>query len=68
MVFLNTRQHYIEVYWIDFSGNDKYFDRVAPQQTYSVNTHLGHKWVIKRGEEVLKRVVASRGMGGAVSV
>ena len=68
MVFLNTRQHYIEVYWIDFSGNNKYFDRIAPQQTYSVNTHLGHKWVIKHGDKELKRVVASRGMGGAVSI
>ena len=51
-----------------FSGKHVYFDRVAPQSTYSVNTFVGHKWVIKQGDVELKEVVASRGVGGAVSV
>ena len=68
MAFLNGRGFPVEVYWVTFAKELQYFDRIAPGARYTVNTHVGHEWVVKHGDRELRRFTADRGLGSAVTV
>lgn len=68
MTVLNSKMFPVDLYWIDYKGKPVHFHKIEPGSEYKVNTHVGHKWIVKRGNSVLKQFSAARGSDSAVVV
>ena len=58
----------VDLYWVDYEGILKHFSSIQPGSEYKVNTHIGHRWIVKKGPEIVKRFSAARGVDSAVVV
>ena len=57
--FANHLDEPVELFWIDGSGHERSYGRVAPHAEHTQHTFSGHAWVIKTvNGEVLGHVVA----------
>ena len=45
--FLNSRDESIDMYWIDYEGEEVLKGSISPKGTWSQNTYVTHPWVAR---------------------
>ena len=45
--FINNSSALLKCYWVDFDGNEEYYEIIEPSQTLSVETNFGNAWIIR---------------------
>jgi hypothetical protein len=45
--FINLTNLTVDVNWIDYSGNEVFYNTLAPGQSYQQGTFITHPWVIE---------------------
>ena len=51
--FVNNSNEFVNVYWKDYQGNEKFYSKIAPGQFYDQQTFVTHPWIV-RGESSRK--------------
>ena len=51
VIFVNLTQGDIDYYWLDFDGNLKYYERVAPNSIRVQHSFAGHVWLVKNADD-----------------
>ncbi|HSH04728.1 MAG TPA: hypothetical protein VLL52_19610 [Anaerolineae bacterium] len=59
--FTNDTGRPIDIYWVDYEGEEEHFDSIDIDESYKVTTYATHPWVfrLKETNEVITFVVAS---------
>ncbi|HWP91243.1 MAG TPA: hypothetical protein VNN20_03460 [Thermodesulfobacteriota bacterium] len=47
ITFVNSSNKTVDVYWVDFQGNEKPYKKLLPGQSYDQQTYDTHPWVVK---------------------
>ena len=61
--FVNNRGFTVDLYWINHDNVLALFHTFPPGHAFNLNTHLGHRWVVKRkdtGENIGKEIQITR--------
>jgi hypothetical protein len=46
IIFINQRNQPVEVYWLDYSGNRKFYSSIQPKKRLTQSTYVTHPWVV----------------------
>lgn len=59
--FINSTTAAVDIYWIDYNCQEKFFKTLAAGASYTQQTYLGHVWRVKKQSNtaVIKQVVIS---------
>lgn len=49
--FLNRMNEPVNIYWIDYEGNQKFYFTLGPQKQHEQPTYVSHPWVITTAED-----------------
>jgi hypothetical protein len=62
LTYTNSHDVDVIVYWIDFAGREIEYNRLAPGDSYTQQTYLGHIWRIRNLDDasLLEQFVAKR--------
>jgi WD40 repeat protein len=44
--FVNNRESYVRIYWLDYKGERNLFATLGPGQSYTPGTYLSHPWLV----------------------
>ena len=45
--FLNSRDSILDMYWINYEGEEVFKTSISPGETWSRNTYVIHPWVVR---------------------
>ncbi|MDD9990223.1 MAG: hypothetical protein OXP75_00325 [Rhodospirillales bacterium] len=51
ITFTNRMQEAINVYWVNYEGNRKFYRNLGPQEHYTQPTYVTHPWVVATAED-----------------
>lgn len=57
ITFNNKTSRMVEIYWIDYDGNEKLYYTLKPNQNYKQITYSSHPWIVK--DEETKNILSS---------
>ena len=62
VTFANTSPLTLDVFWIDYQGQEKRYATIAPHEEYTQDTYMTHPWVVrdKNSGEAVGYTVATR--------
>ncbi|MTI01137.1 hypothetical protein [Roseibium sp. RKSG952] len=60
IVFRNTGQTPVSVYWIDYNGNERHYARLMPGQILEQQTFNGHAWLVRGANGQCRGIYVSR--------
>lgn len=66
IVFENRRATEVEIFWVDFAGQEKSYQRLRAGSTAAQSTFVGHVWRVREGGNLVGSVVGAPGEGRAV--
>lgn len=47
VTFVNSREHNVEMYWINYEGEEVLKTSISPGDLWSQNTYVSHPWVVR---------------------
>jgi len=45
--FVNNSNEVVNIYWKDYQGNEKFYNKLAPGQSYDQQTFVTHPWIVR---------------------
>ena len=60
ITFINTTQHQVMIFWIDYNGREQFYKTLVPGERYEQPTYVTHPWVVRESSRrtVLLTLVA----------
>ncbi len=58
---LGTYEDFVDIYWVEFDGNWKFYKKLYPGQSYTQQTYVGHNWVAKLPSNSCAYLIAGHG-------
>ena len=53
VLFRNETERPVEIYWVDFAGNEKHYGTLQPRAQYAQPTYATHPWRFRQGGRVV---------------
>lgn len=66
IVFENRRAQEVEIFWVDFAGQERPYQRLRAGATAAQPTFVGHVWRVREAGALVGSVVGAPGEGRAV--
>ena len=63
IAFMNTHPFVVDLYWINHDGENQLFHTFPPGHSFNVNSHLGHRWIVKEqktGAQIGAEIITTR--------
>ena len=64
--FINNAAARLEIIWLDFNGKRQLYDVLSPGNSFSVDTYIGHYWLIASSGARCLSILAVNGSGHIV--
>ena len=64
--FINNTAARLEIIWLDFNGKRQLYDMLSPGNSFSVDTYVGHYWLIASSGARCLSILAVNGSGHIV--
>jgi serine/threonine protein kinase len=64
--FINNTAARLEITWLDFNGKRQLYDVLSPGNSFSVDTYIGHYWLIASSRARCLSILAVNGSGHIV--
>lgn len=61
--FLNSKDIDLDMYWIDYKGEEVLYGSISPGETWAQNTYVTHPWVARDKSGVCVAAFTSRSTG-----
>ena len=58
IIFTNSSEDEVEILWLDYDGQEVYYNTLQPGETYEQASYFSHPWVVYKAESnVCKGIV-----------
>lgn len=45
-MFINKTEATVKIYWLDYKGDRKFYQTLAPEEEYIQQSYLSHPWLV----------------------
>lgn len=51
LMFINKTEADVKIYWLDYKGDRKFYQTLAPDEEYIQQSYLSHPWLVTDGSD-----------------